>query len=232
MPEDNSNNDQQQQGVPDWAKQLAQQMNDRQQGAAQQGDQDAQAVAKAQQQQAKPAAPDYGKADPERLVKDARFYASQPDAVWQLIKDTFTEARGGVSESKITEIEKRQTELELRAVRAEAARDFGLTADETTAFLTGNTPEQIIEQAKYLKDYKAKLETETKSQGAQQQAQGATARQATDQQQSANNQTQVSRDAQGNIIIVPGNYPDTRSPIEKAKAALVEKAAKGESFYQ
>jgi len=213
---------QQQGGAPDWAKQLAQQMNDKQQGAQQ----------PAQQQQAtaqvEPAAVDFGKADPERLSKDARFYASQPEAVWQLIKDTYEEARGGVASSRIEKMEARQGEFELRAIRAEAARDFNLTAEETEMFLTGTSPELISQQAKFVRDFKAQSQqgNETKSQGAQQQGVTAT------QQQSANNQTQLKQDDKGNIIIVPGNYPDTRSPMDIAKAALAEKAAKGESFYQ
>lgn len=214
---------QQQSGPPDWAKQLAQQMADKQQGAQQQQVQPA-----AQQQAKQPSTPDYGKADPDRLMKDAKFYASQPDSVWQLIKDTYEEQRGGIASSKVTEIERRQTELELRAVRAEAARDYGLTAEETQAFLTGGTPEQIAQQAKYLHDYKKQFKNETQSQDAQQSAQGATARES-QQQQSAN--TPFRLDDKGNIIIVPGNYPDTRSPLDIAKAKLAEKMAKGENIY-
>lgn len=206
---------QQQAEPPEWAQQLAQMVNAKQSSSQPQVGSDEPAPAQTSSQ---PAAPDYGKADPDRIIRDAEFYAAKgtPAAI-ELLVDTYQKATGQVSRSEMDA-------LKLDIARRDVALGHGLTADETKLFLTGNTLEHISQQAVAVKALKA-------TQAPADQAQSQTTQQTQPASNQQAQQAQMKQDAQGNIIIVPGGYPDTRTPMQIAEAKLVEKAAKGENLY-
>ena len=110
----------------------------------------------------------FTQADVDRIVADRLKREREKFKDYDALKEKASEAK--TAEDRLAELEKRYEDAETRALRANVASEYGISAEDRDLFLTGSDEETLTAQAKRL----AERESERKKRNNYAPAEGAT----------------------------------------------------------
>lgn len=110
----------------------------------------------------------FTQADVDRIVADRLKREREKFKDYDALKEKASEAK--TAEDRLAELEKRYEDAETRALRANVASEYGISAEDRDLFLTGSDEETLTTQAKRL----AERESERKKRNNYAPAEGAT----------------------------------------------------------